>query len=108
MPPTTIEYTITRSITTPSGTLEFKKVLIADSHLEGAPAVDDGQTDKEIDVAFGIARLKAIYIVSDQDVTIETNDPDTPDDTIDLQAGVPIDWFADDYFDCPFTSGGIL
>lgn len=46
-------------------------------------------TDKQIAFDLDISALVAIVLVSDQDLTIETNDGTTPDDTINLSGGVP-------------------
>jgi len=59
--------------------------------------VADAQTDVEIEVTLDFSAVKAFYLVSDQDVTLETNDGTTPDDTFALLAGVPYVWNTDSY-----------
>jgi len=66
------------------------------------PMVDEdvatAQTDYEIVVAVDVSAIQCIMIVSTEDVTLETNDGTTPDDTISLTADVPYIWDTDSYF----------
>ena len=66
------------------------------------PMVDEdvatAQTDYEIVVAVDVSAIQCIMIVSTEDVTLETNDGTTPDDTISLLADVPYIWDTDSYF----------
>lgn len=59
--------------------------------------VADAETDKELIASLDVSACKAFYLVSDQNVTFETNDGGTPADTIALLAGVPYVWATDDY-----------
>jgi len=59
--------------------------------------VPDSSTDLEVVLAIDVSAVKAIHIQSDQDVTIETNDGTTPDDTIALKANKPYQWSTNDY-----------
>ena len=36
--------------------------------------------------------MKSLFLLSDQDVLIQTNDGTTPDDAISLKAGIPLIW----------------
>jgi len=60
--------------------------------------VADAQTDFEINVDIDVSAIKAIYINSTQDVTLETNSGSSPADTISLTANKPYVWTADSYF----------
>jgi hypothetical protein len=62
--------------------------------------VPDSSTDLEIAFALDVSQLKSIYIVSDQDITLETNSGSAADDTIALVAGVPYIWHSDSYHTC--------
>lgn len=57
--------------------------------------IADGETDKLVVIAIDVSELKNLYLKSDQDITIETNDGTTPDDTINLKANVPYPFNAD-------------
>ena len=66
-----------------------------------AVAIDATNAEYAVSIPFG--EIIAIGIFCDQDVTIKTNDGDTPDDTIELKADVPLIWTADSYFEKPLT-----
>lgn len=66
--------------------------------------IANGQTNKRIEFTLDVSALKSIWICSDQDVTLETNDGTTPADTIALQAGVPYMWHSDSYDACLLTT----
>ncbi|MDZ4250311.1 MAG: hypothetical protein U0990_09510 [Candidatus Nanopelagicales bacterium] len=54
--------------------------------------IADAQTDKLVNVAIDVSALQSFYMVSDQAVTIETNDGTTPQETIVLKANEPLSW----------------
>lgn len=60
-------------------------------------AVPDSSTDLQINISIDVSACKSFYLISDQDVTVETNDGTTPDDTISLLAGVPYVWTENSY-----------
>ena len=59
-------------------------------------AIADSETDKLVALTLDVSQLKAMYLECDQDVTLETNDGSTPDDTISLSANVPQLWSESD------------
>lgn len=59
------------------------------SQVELAESIPDSSTDLEVSFPLDVSAVKAIAIVADQDITIEINDGSAPDNTIDLEAGVP-------------------
>lgn len=54
--------------------------------------VADAVTDQEHTIGIDFSALKAFYMVSDQAVTVETNNGTTPDDTFALTANHPVVW----------------
>lgn len=60
--------------------------------------------DTALAASIKYAGLKALMISSDLDLTIETNDGTTPDDTIEVAAGKAYYWSADDGSDNPLTA----
>lgn len=74
--------------------------ITADGEANLEVAVADESADLAINVAIDYSALKLLYIVSDQDLTVETNDGSSPDDTLTLLAGIPIVWFEG----CGFTN----
>lgn len=55
--------------------------------------VNAATTDKQVEFPLYLVGLKAIFLVSTQDVTVEVNDGTAPDKTITLAAGVPAFWY---------------
>ncbi len=82
-------------------TLSHQVAKTADGEINLDVAVADESTDLQAVVALDVSALKSLYIVSDQAVTIETNDGLSPDDTLTLAAGVPIAWHDTDGTDNP-------
>lgn len=67
-------------------------------------SIPDAAANEPIAFTLDVSQLKSIYIVSDQDVLLETNDGTTPDDSISLLAGVPYVWTDDSYHACLLTA----
>lgn len=56
-------------------------------------------------IAFTVASLQSVMLVSDRGLVIKTNSTSAPGNTITLQAGTPLVWgVSPGYFACPFTS----
>jgi hypothetical protein len=98
-----MQHIITQRIDSGGRTHQYAKTYEAESVAAVEVAVADSESDKEIDIAIDYSQITSLWISSDQDVTIETNDGTTPDDTIALKANVPLLWTTDSYFACPLT-----
>lgn len=61
----------------------------AGSKAELEEAVPDSSSDLEISFPLDVSAVKAIVIESDQDLTIETNDGSSADNTFELTANQP-------------------
>ena len=61
-------------------------------------SVPDSSADFFVEIAIDVSEIKSIFILSDVDMTLETNDGATPIDTINLKAGIPYIWHTDSYF----------
>lgn len=86
--------TITTSVREGSTTLASTSVAkTIQSKVEVNETIADAASDYELPVAIDTATLKYLLIEADQVLTIETNDGSSPDDTITLQAGIPIQWY---------------
>jgi hypothetical protein len=59
--------------------------------------VASGSTDLLINVAIDVSAVKSFILLSDQAVTIETNNGAAPDNTIVLVANVAYVWTTDSY-----------
>lgn len=63
-----------------------------------AESVPDSTTDQQVNVAIDVSAIQSVYILSDQALTVETNNGTTPDDTITLVANTPYIWHTGSYF----------
>jgi hypothetical protein len=95
--------TVTAGLAFTSDRLSKDVAITAEGETDITVSVANGQTAFRVNLAIDVSQMKAIYIVSDKAVTIETNDSATPDETIVLQANVPLMWFAGPTVD---TGGG--
>ncbi|NIO43789.1 MAG: hypothetical protein GTO41_28705 [Burkholderiales bacterium] len=96
--------TITRSVSSAGGR-EIRKsnVYSADGLDTREISVPDSTTDLLVNFTLDISQLKSIYMVSDQNLTVETNDSAAPQETIALLADKPLMWQNDSYYACPFA-----
>lgn len=60
--------------------------------------IADSSTDFEIAFTLDVSAIKSIYILSDQAITLETNNGGAPADTLTLVAGHPYIWNTDSEF----------
>lgn len=90
-------YTPEWNITAASGRTAKSKAYSGSQIVELDESVADSQTDSQINVAIDVSAVKTFYVVSDQNVTLETNSGSTPADTIALKADVPYVWTTDSY-----------
>jgi hypothetical protein len=99
-------HTITQSITQPGGAtgLTASNAYTADGKTSLEIPVPEDSTDLEVTVAIDFSQLVSLYMLSDVDMTIETNNAEGTDDTITLAAGVPLIWNADAPNDNPFET----
>lgn len=59
--------------------------------------VADSVNDKEIACAIDFSQIICLFILSTQDLTLETNNGAAPDDTINLKANQPYIWHTNSY-----------
>lgn len=57
--------------------------------------IADSSTDFQINVAIDVSAVKSFYLVSSQNVTVETNSGSSPADTLTLTANDPYVWTTD-------------
>ncbi len=67
-------------------------------------SVATAQTDYLVSFELTVAKCVAFFMVSDQDVTIETNSGSSPTNTIALKAGIPYVWYTNKYDSFKLTS----
>jgi hypothetical protein len=62
-------------------------------------------TDQALSVAFNIANLQSVFLLSDKGLKIETNSGSSPVNTINLKPGAPFVWdVSTGYYPNPFTA----
>lgn len=89
---------ITEKVLTAGREVAEENSFSGDGQVSLSVSVPDSTTDQLVDLALNVSEIKAVYIVSDQDLTLETNDGSTPDDTLSLVAGVPYVWHENSYY----------
>jgi len=67
-------------------------------------SIADSTTDGLVAFALDVSQVKAIYIKSDQDITIETNSSSAPDNTLALKSNIPYVWYTNKYDALVFTA----
>jgi hypothetical protein len=89
-------HTVSFNWASPGSSLAYSKAYTAtnETNIVGE-TIADNATDYEIVVAIDVSAVKSFYVVSDQAITIETNNGTTPDDTLNLAAGIPYVWTTD-------------
>ena len=78
------EGSVTLDSTTSSKTVQ--------GHNKINETVADGETDWQVAFSIDVSSLKIFYMVSDQAITVETNDGSSPQETFSLAANVPVVW----------------
>lgn len=100
-----ITYTVSRGATSSVGaTLKGSHTEAGTSEINLDSQYAASSANVHLNRVFDVADIQSLIIVSDQNLTIETNSGGSPDDTINLVAGIPLEWSkSGNYFPCPFT-----
>ncbi len=93
----------TISIDDSSTRFELAESVVIDYPITFVWTVPNGATQVVFDASFVLSKLKISYMKSDRNVTIETNNPSTPEDTIALIANKANHW-VDPEAGKPFTT----
>jgi hypothetical protein len=96
-------HTIRQAWTSGARSISNETAYTGDAQSSIEAEIADSETDFLVNFALDVSQIAAIYIVSDQDITVETNDGSSPDDTLSLVAGVPYVWTTDSYDSCLLT-----
>lgn len=100
-----VTHTITRSITRGGATKSASKAIAAGQEVVIDDTVAQSQTDLLYELTIDVSQLKSLYIVSDQDLTLETNaDDHAGGDLLTLKANQPVIWQLNDACACPITA----
>ena len=99
-----VSVTITRSIQLPGGVIQSGGVQkTAGQLIQIDENIPQSQTDALIALALDVSQIKALFMMCDTAITLETNSSSAPDNTIALVANVPITWAQGDANACPLT-----
>lgn len=86
-----VSHVLSYKVVPNGGTPVDKSVTVsAGSEVNVDEDVASSQTDYQINVALDVSEIQCLYIVADQDCVLETNSGAAPDDTINLEANVPV------------------
>ena len=78
--------------------IEVRQSFSGDGELSPREvSIPDSTSDMLVNLAVDVDKLKYIFLLSDQDLTFETNDAESPDDTINLKANNPYIWYDGSY-----------
>jgi len=91
-------HTLAQQISTSGNTISKDNTYSGGSQTSVDESIPDSSSDLEVAFTLDVSEIQAIYIVSDQNMTLETNSGAAPDDTISLVAGVPYVWHTGSYF----------
>ncbi len=98
------QHTLEQRIATAGRNVLCSNSYSGDGQISRSIPVPNDSTDLEVELALDVSHIKSIYIKSDQDMTLETNDAGAPADTISLKANKPYIWHTDSYFTNKLTT----
>lgn len=78
-----------------------------DAQLSRDVDVPDSTTDQEVAITLDVSEIKAIYMVADGALTVETNDGGAATDTFNLTANKPLVWYNGHWASNPFVGGDV-
>ena len=87
----------------PDDAISEEEMIQSGELTKYSEAIPENSTDLLVAATIDISQLKAVFIMVDQDMILETNDGSTPDDTFTLKANVPLIWSVDDPLPNPFS-----
>ena len=101
-----VSYQVTISVNSDGRIVEGSRTYTGEQVQRTRVAVADVASDNVFVVPIVVSRLKAIIVVSDQDLLVEVNDPVSAagDLTLILKAGLPYIWTEDFYFENLFDT----
>jgi hypothetical protein len=77
---------------------------VADAEDNRDIVVPPATTDHPVALTLAFSLLKSLFILSDQDVSFQTNNAAVPIDTLTLKANVPFSWVSTSGVINPFTA----
>lgn len=99
-----IQHSVTIQWEQGNNSLSQRDTFTGEAEANVSVSVPDSSTDFEVTLAIDVSEIKSIIIASDQDITVETNDGTTPDDTFTIEANNPLIWNVDSPAATPFSA----
>lgn len=96
-------HTITKGWKSGSKAISKSKDLTDSAEMSVDVATPAATTDQLTTIAISATKTTALFLVSDVDLTLKTNNATTPQETINLTAGNPLVWDSNSYHDFPFS-----
>lgn len=88
-----ISHTMTLSWGSGGSFLSKSVALVSEGENNRDVSVPATTDDMEVDWDVNVARMKSLFILSDQDITINTNSSSVPADTLTPKANKPLIWY---------------
>lgn len=91
------KHTVTRRVIVDGREIGGTKEIEGSGLKSVNESIADAQTDKQVNYTLDVSACKSFFMVSDQNITVETNNGAAPVDTITLVADEPYYWNSDSY-----------
>ncbi|MEK6799383.1 MAG: hypothetical protein AABZ12_10490 [Planctomycetota bacterium] len=90
-------HTIKEEVLTGDGAVSGQFAYSTEAQTTLSVSVPAASTDLQVLVNIDVSQVKSFYLLSDKDLTVETNSPSAPTNTISLKANKPYIWHTDEY-----------
>lgn len=91
-------HTLTTTLRAPDGSLSYSNDFTDSAHVSFDETIANGGSNVQINVSIDVSEIASVFIVSDQNVTLETNSGSSPAETINLLADKPYIWYTGSYY----------
>ena len=88
-----VAFGFTEKVVIDGATRQQATTITADKRTTLHTAIANAVTDGLHELAVDVSQVKAVFILSDQDLTLETNSGGSPANTLALKANVPYIWY---------------
>lgn len=85
-------HTVASQISAGGTTTTSTNAITAGAEMNLSETITASTTDVAVSMSLDVSQAKSVYIVADQNLTLETNNATSPADTLSLVAGVPYAW----------------
>ena len=89
------QHVVIKNLHAANRTHQFAKTYVGNGIVAREIPVPDSSVDLEVEIAISLAGIQNLFMVCDQDITVDAINDGVPD-TIELKANVPLIWNADE------------